>query len=119
MAGPELVRWELTALGHDGPYRLSVQHATGSILAHGTIDNFSFTVPPPPVQNFTGALSNHVWKAQFTGRTNWLYTLERTTNFIAWNGVLILTNFTGTSLSLQDSNVPVNRAYYRIRADRP
>ena len=97
----------------------SDQHATGSILAHGTIDNFSVSVPPSPVQNVTGAFSNHVWQTQFTGRTNWLYTLERTTNFISWNSVLVLTNFTGTSLLLQDSNAPMDNAFYRIRADRP
>ena len=34
MAGPELVRWELTALGDEGPYRLSVHHATGSIIEY-------------------------------------------------------------------------------------
>ena len=33
-AGHELVRWELTALGDDGPYRLSVHHATGSIVEY-------------------------------------------------------------------------------------
>jgi hypothetical protein len=34
MAGPELVRWELTALGHAGPYRLSMQHSTGTIVEY-------------------------------------------------------------------------------------
>jgi hypothetical protein len=97
----------------------SDQHATGSILAHGTVDNFSFTVPPPPVQNFTGNFSNHLWKTSFTGRTNWLYTLERTTNFISWNSVSIPTNAAGTNLILQDSTAPMDQASYRVRADRP
>jgi hypothetical protein len=34
MAGSELVRWELTALGHDGPYRLAIHHSGGSIVAY-------------------------------------------------------------------------------------
>jgi hypothetical protein len=34
MAGPELVRWELIALGHDGPYRLAIHHAGGSIVEY-------------------------------------------------------------------------------------
>jgi hypothetical protein len=97
----------------------SDQNATGSILAHGTIDNFSFTVPSPPVQNLTGSFSNQVWQTQFIGHTNWLYTLERTTNFISWNGVSILTNVVGTNLLLEDSNAPADNGYYRIRADRP
>ena len=97
----------------------SDQHSTGSILAHGTVDNFSFTVPPPPVQNFRVGLVNKFWTAQFTSRTNWLYTLECTTNFVSWNSVSISTNGNGTNLFLPDTNAPQSRAFYRVRADRP
>jgi hypothetical protein len=34
MAGAELVHWELIALGHDGPYRLAIHHASGSIVEY-------------------------------------------------------------------------------------
>jgi hypothetical protein len=34
MAGSELVRWELIALGHDGPYRLAIHHTGGSIVEY-------------------------------------------------------------------------------------
>jgi hypothetical protein len=34
MAGPEMVRWELTALDSDGPYRLTVRHAQGVIVEY-------------------------------------------------------------------------------------
>jgi hypothetical protein len=34
MAGPELVRWELTAVDSDGPYRLTVRHAHGVIVEY-------------------------------------------------------------------------------------
>jgi hypothetical protein len=34
MAGPDLVRWEVTALGADGPFRLTVCHARGSIVEY-------------------------------------------------------------------------------------
>jgi hypothetical protein len=34
MAGPELVRWELTAMESDGPYRLIVRHAQGVIVEY-------------------------------------------------------------------------------------
>jgi hypothetical protein len=34
MAGPDLVRWELTAFGADGPYRLTIDHAQGSIVEY-------------------------------------------------------------------------------------
>ncbi len=33
-AGSDLVRWELTALGYDGPYRLAIHHANGSIVEY-------------------------------------------------------------------------------------
>ena len=32
MAGPDVVRWELSALGPGGPYRLAIHHAAGSIV---------------------------------------------------------------------------------------
>ncbi len=34
MAGPEMVRWELTALDADGPYRLTIRHAQGVIVEY-------------------------------------------------------------------------------------
>lgn len=34
MAGPDLVTWDLTALGRNGPYRLAMHHANGSIIEY-------------------------------------------------------------------------------------
>ena len=34
MAGPEMVRWELTAVESDGPYRLTLHHAKGVIVEY-------------------------------------------------------------------------------------
>ena len=34
MAGGDLVRWELTALGNEGPYRLAMHHGQGSIVEY-------------------------------------------------------------------------------------
>jgi hypothetical protein len=34
MAGPDLVSWDLTALGPNGPYRLTIRHASGSIVEY-------------------------------------------------------------------------------------
>ena len=34
MAGPELVRWELTAVESNGPFRLTVHHANGVIVEY-------------------------------------------------------------------------------------
>jgi hypothetical protein len=90
-----------------------------SVLAHGTVDNFVVTVPPPPVQNLTGGFSNAVWQAGFIGRSNWLYTLERTGDFQSWAGVSATVTSNAANLFLQDTNPPANRAFYRVRAERP
>jgi hypothetical protein len=34
MAGSDLVRWEVTAVQPDGPYRLAMHHAQGSIVEY-------------------------------------------------------------------------------------
>lgn len=93
--------------------------ADGSLLAHGTVDNFIVTLPPPPVQNLTGTFSNNVWQAQFISQSNWLYTLERTTDLISWTDVPPAMNGNGTNLFLADTNVISNQLFYRVRADRP
>lgn len=91
----------------------------GSILAHGTVDNFRVTVPEPPVQNLTGSFAGENWQVQFSSRANWLYTLERTTNFIAWETASPATPGNGGTLVLTDANSPTVSAFYRVRANRP
>jgi len=89
-----------------------------SVLAHGTVANIVVTLPPP-AQNLTGTFSNGVWQVQFTDHLNWLYTLERTTNLVSWTEVSLPASGNGTNLFLQDTNAVVDKAFYRIRADRP
>ena len=91
----------------------------GSLLAHGVVDNFVVTIPPPPVQNLSGSFSNAVWQAQFISRSNWLYTLERTGDFQSWTNVSAAMTGNATNLFLQDTNPPASRAFYRVRAERP
>jgi len=91
----------------------------GSILAHGTVDNFAVTLPPPPVQDLSGAFSNGLWLAEFTSRSNWLYTLERTANFVSWRAVAASMSGNATNLFLQDTNAPEDRGFYRVHAERP
>jgi hypothetical protein len=90
-----------------------------SILAQGTVDNFVVTLPPPPVQNLTGWFSNGGWQVQFTDRTNWLYTLQRTADFQSWTNVSAATAGNGTNLFLSDTNPPSSWAFYRVSAERP
>jgi len=91
----------------------------GSILAHGVVDNFVITTPPPPVGNLTGGFTNQAWQVQFLSRSNWLYSLERTADFQTWMNVSPAISGNGTNLVLQDTNPPADRAFYRIRAERP
>lgn len=97
----------------------SDQESDGSLLAHGTLDNLLVTVPPPPIQNLTGALSNGVWRVQFSSRTNWQYTLERTLDFRSWTDVSPRTAGTAGTLILPDNKPLTVAAWYRVRAERP
>jgi hypothetical protein len=95
------------------------QWGEGSILAHGRIDDFVITVPPPPVQNLAGVISNGLWQAQFLSRSNWLYTLERTTNLVSWTDAAAAVEGNSASLFLPDTNAVSVKAFYRVRANRP
>lgn len=97
----------------------SDQNATGSILAHGTVDNLIVTVPPPPVQNLTGNFTNGIWQTQFLSRSNWLYTLQRSTDFQSWTNVSSMTPGNASNLFLPDASPPVDKAFYRINAQKP
>jgi hypothetical protein len=83
------------------------------------VDNIVLSLPPPPVQNLTGAFSNGVWLAQFNSRSNWLYSLQRSPDLQLWSGASVPVIGTGTVLALSDTNPPPNRAWYRVRADKP
>src|SRR5438034_11534877 len=91
----------------------------GSILAHGVVDNIAITVPDPAVPDLAGAIANGAWQIEFTARTNWLYTLERTEDFRLWSAVSPLTPGVNRRLTLVDTNALAASAYYRVRAERP
>lgn len=93
--------------------------ADGSLLAHGTVDNFIVTLSPPPVQNFTGAFSNGTWQVQFISQSNWLYTLQSSTDLLSWNDVSTTVAGNGTNLFLPDTNIISDKVFYRVRAGRP
>ncbi len=91
----------------------------GSVLAHGVVDNVAVVTPPPPVENISGGFSNGLWQVQFLSRSNWLYTLERSGDFGSWTNASPATLGTGTNLALPDANAPMDKAFYRVRAERP
>jgi hypothetical protein len=93
--------------------------ADGSLLAHGVVDNLSFTVPDPPIGDLNGAWTSGQRKVEFAGRAGWVYALERTENFQSWNEVAsVITAMNGT-VTLTDANPPAAKAFYRVRAERP
>ena len=91
----------------------------GSIFAHGTVDNLLVTVPEPPMSNFTGTISNGIWRATFSTKTNWFYALERSTNLASWEVASATNSGTGSALFLQETNVPAGSEFYRVKAIRP
>lgn len=90
-----------------------------SVLAHGSVDNIVVMFPAPPITIATGGFDGGVWQVQFASRTNWVYALQRTSDFATWNDVPPATTGTGTVLTLSDTNPPPGHAYYRVRAARP
>lgn len=90
----------------------------GSVLAHGIVDNFMFAVPPP-VTKVKALSDSGTIKVQFRATTNWLYVLERTTNFQTWTAAsAAVPGFSGT-MQLQDTNPPTANTYYRVHAEFP
>ena len=90
----------------------------GSLLAHGTVDNIMLTIPPWPVQDLGGKFATQQWTVSFMSRTNWFYTLERTTDFRNWAIVSPTTPGSGALMALMDTNPPALSAYYHVRAQK-
>jgi len=92
----------------------------GSILAHGTVGNIIFTAAPSPVGMLAGQFDPAGnWQTRLMSATNWLYTLERTSDFIHWTPASPATAGTGDSLVLRDPIPPPASAFYRVNAARP
>lgn len=91
-----------------------------NLLAHGVVDNFTVTLPAPPVQNFAAVFdASGNWNCTFLSQTNWDYALQRSTNLENWTTVISHIPGTGKPLTVSDSNLPTDHCFYRISADRP
>jgi hypothetical protein len=90
----------------------------GTILAHGTMDNITVTLPPV-VRNFSGEFTNNLWQVQFGNYTAWNYTLQSSTDLISWSDASATLPGTGNLMSFVDTNALTGQAFYRIRAQQP
>jgi len=90
----------------------------GSILAHGTIDNVSATLPPPPVQDLRITQTTPMPAIQFSARTNWIYFLEHSPDLQNWTQTTS-TNGRNGIITINDPAANSPALFYRIRAERP
>jgi hypothetical protein len=88
-----------------------------SVLARGTVDNLTVTAQRQPITRLTGGPdTNGFWAAQFFAHSNWLYTLERTSDFASWKSVSVTLPGQEDYLTLQETNTLAAQAFYRVRA---
>ena len=87
-----------------------------SILAQGTVKNFLITAPPPPVTYLSGQWTSNIWQTQFWSRTNWNYTLEKSSDLQTWSPLPPTLAGPGGFMTLQDTNNSSQSAYYRVGA---
>ena len=92
----------------------------GSVLAHGIVDHITITVPEPPVTKVAGGFDGGVWRVEFSSRTNWLYTLQRTSNFVSWVDVSPTVMGSGSALALPETiRATASSVFYRVKAEKP
>ena len=91
----------------------------GSVVAHGEVDDISLVLPPPPVQDFSGALIQNHWQASFVGQTNWLYDLESSADLRTWTRVTSPVPGVGLSQTLTDPSPVLPMGFYRLKAIKP
>jgi len=72
-----------------------------TVLAHGTVANLVVTVPPPRGPKFDRVIQHAIWQVQFADRTNWMFTLERSTDLFSWTNASSTTSGVDNLLILQ------------------
>lgn len=87
----------------------------GDILAHGTVSKIA-VASPLPVEAIQSVAPGQI---QFASDTNWLYTLEQSSDLQNWSPAAASVFGNGTNLFLQATNLPPDKMFYRVRADLP
>jgi hypothetical protein len=91
----------------------------GSVRAQGWIDNLVVVVPEPPIAGYTGRWVEGAWQAGFTGRPDWVYVLEASSDLAAWTPVASVAPASEGPQTLIDPGPARGFRFYRLRADRP
>ena len=71
------------------------------------------------VKNLAGSFQGGQWQAQFLSCSNWLYTLQRSSNLQNWTNVVSGVPGNNTNLILSDTHPPADKAFYRVGANVP
>ena len=91
----------------------------GSILAQGIFDNLAIVTPPPPVRDLSVGIANAPWAVTFLSRSNWMYGLERTSDFITWTRLPGSIAGNEGTVTLTDPSSRTTWRFYRVRAEKP
>lgn len=91
----------------------------GSILAHGAVDNFTVTLPDPPVTQLQPALTNSTATVRFLSRSNWLYTLQHSADLASWTNLPATITGNGAFVQLTNTGATAAKSFYRVNAERP
>lgn len=90
----------------------------GALLAHGAVDNVQVTLPAP-TRNPVLAVNNGQWQLTTGTYLNWHYTLQRSSDLVAWSDISAPVPGTGGLVTMTDVTPPADRAYYRVQATQP
>lgn len=91
----------------------------GSILAHGVVDNITWSVPDPPLISFRGNFSQSGFRGELNAKSNWIYRLETSSNLLDWSLVEEKQAAANGSMFLEHGENSTPRNFYRVTADRP
>jgi len=95
---------------------------SGSILAHGAVDNLLFMVGKTGTleMGLRGRIVDGHWQAEFDALPGWTYALHRTADFQSWHLAATATSEARQRFVVADPEPPTARAqFYRVFASFP
>lgn len=96
----------------------SYQDSDDPLLAQGTVDNFVVTLPSAGRNCLMTGFNGGTPQFEFGTYPKWNYTLMRSTDLRSWSAAAPTIVGNGEIATLSDTNPPVTRAFYRLRANQ-